>query len=169
MLVEAAAVLELGMAAVLVGMAARAAAGVEREPAQVQEAALELGPEAVLAGWGVSASVLMRQLAPGPLPRSALVLTRPSAPVRMLQSEPERGMPSDMVPVMALETRGRSTGRHRLRPRARHGQCVRIRPRRRHRKPGFRPARRHRFWSRGTKVEKSKPRGRGDKTPASIY
>jgi len=105
-LVEAAAVLELGLAAVLVGMAARAAVGVEREPAQVQEAALELGPEAVLAGWGVSASVLMRQLAPGPLPRSALVLTRPSAPVRMLQSEPERGMPSDMGPVMALETRG---------------------------------------------------------------
>jgi len=87
---EAGAALELGPAAVLVGMAARATVGVEREPAQVREAALELGPEAVPAGWGVS----------------ALVLTRPSAPVRMLQSEPERGMPSDMGPVMARETRG---------------------------------------------------------------
>jgi hypothetical protein len=66
-----------------------AAAGVEQE--QGQEAVLELEPEAVPAGWGVSAPV--------PVPRSALALMRPPAPAPMRRLGPVRTLRSALAPT----------------------------------------------------------------------
>jgi hypothetical protein len=72
-----------------------AAAGVEQE--QGQEAVLELEPEAVPAGWGVSALALMRPPAPAPMRRLG--------PVRTLRSAlaPTRRQPLEPIPVQGQE------------------------------------------------------------------
>ena len=80
---------EAVLVAVLAGapQAVLAAAGVE----QGQEAVLELEPEAVPAGWGVSAPV--------PVPRSALALMRPPAPAPMRRLGPVRTLRSALAPT----------------------------------------------------------------------